>query len=360
MATSRILGPGAVRRWAVLSCLLVVATVATLAVSCGGDGGERRGAAGRVVVYTSLDQQFSEPILRLFERRTGIRVDAVYDTEAVKTVGLVNRLMAERQRPVCDVFWNNEIVHTIQLKREGITQPYFSPSAETLPDSLRDPEGHWNGFAARARVIMVNTQVLPNEETHPTSVLEIENPQWRDAFGFAKPLFGTTNSHAAILFSKWGPERGREYWQAKLDNGVMYAGNVQARDGVVAGEVPWCLTDTDDAYGAIADGRPVRIIYPDSGPDEMGTVVLPNTLALVNGAPNEENGQKLIDFLLSEEVEALLAASRSAQVPVRDNVPGPEGIPSLEGVHVMEVDWEAVVDDLAACQVMLDELVGRR
>ena len=64
-------------------------------------GGDRE-----VVIYTSVDQVFSEPILNGFEKAKGIKVKAVYDVEASKTAGLVNRLIAEKDRPKCDVFWN--------------------------------------------------------------------------------------------------------------------------------------------------------------------------------------------------------------------------------------------------------------
>src|SRR5687768_18213315 len=70
-----------------------------------------------VVIYVSQDQVYAEPILREFSRRTGIRVRAVYDSEAVKTVGLVNRLLAEKSNPQCDVFWNNEALRTHQLDK---------------------------------------------------------------------------------------------------------------------------------------------------------------------------------------------------------------------------------------------------
>ena len=77
-------------------------------------------ALPRVVIYTSQDQVYAEPILKEFERQTGINVRAVYDSEAVKTVGLANRLLAERDRPQCDVFWNNEALRTYQLAANGV------------------------------------------------------------------------------------------------------------------------------------------------------------------------------------------------------------------------------------------------
>ncbi len=311
-----------------------------------------------VVVYTAHDRQFSEPILRMFEEETGIRVQAVYDTEAVKTVGLVNRLISERNRPMADVFWNNEILRSIQLKNEGITMPYHSPMAAGMPDSMKDADGHWTGFGARARVIMVNTQLLPNEADWPRSVNDLTDPKWQGRAAFARPLFGTTSTHAAVIWAKAGGAAAQEFWLTSFQNAIVEAGNAQARDRVRDGELMWCLTDTDDAYGAIADGAPVAMIYPESDPAGAGAIFLPNTVMLINGAPNEENGQKLIDFLLSAKVEEALAKSRAAQIPLREGVPGPEGIPPLRQEDIMDVDWNQVYDALAESAAWLDRTMG--
>ena len=103
-----------------------------------------------VVLYTALDQIFSEPIVKDFEQQTGIKVKVVYDTEAAKTTGLVNRLIAEKDNPNADVFWNNEIARSIVLKDKGILASYFSHSANDIPEQFKDKEGYWTGFAARA------------------------------------------------------------------------------------------------------------------------------------------------------------------------------------------------------------------
>ena len=74
----------------------------------------------RVVVYVAQDQVYAEPLLAQFTSETGIRVAAVYDSEAVKSVGLANRLLAERNHPQCDVFWGNEELRTRQLAAQGV------------------------------------------------------------------------------------------------------------------------------------------------------------------------------------------------------------------------------------------------
>src|SRR5712692_7324748 len=99
-----------------------------LFVMCGCGGGR-----DRVVLYCAQDQEFAEQILKEFSAKTSLPVAPHYDTEANKTVVLYDELVRERRRPRCDVFWNNEILSTIRLQRQGLLEPYHSPAASSFP-----------------------------------------------------------------------------------------------------------------------------------------------------------------------------------------------------------------------------------
>ncbi len=301
-----------------------------------------------VVVYVALDEMFARPVLDEFERETGLRVLAQYDTEASKTTGLVNRLIAERTRPRADVFWNNEVAQTIRLKDEGVLEAYPSPFAEGIPGKFKDAEGYWTGFAARARVIIYNTNRVSDP---PRSIQELANPEWKGQAAIANPLFGTTATHAAAWFAWWGDERAQEFLAAIKANGVaILPGNAAVRDLVARGEYAWGLTDTDDARGGIEDGFPVKWLLPDQDPDGagLGTLLIPNTVALIRGGPNADAGKRLIDFLLRAETEAALARSRSIQIPLRAGVSTPETVPRVEEIATMNVEFGAIAARIPA------------
>ena len=122
------------------------------------------GSAKEVVVYTSVDQVFSEPIFKKFEAQTGIKVLPVYDVEAAKTTGLVNRLITEKNHPRADVFWNGEFAQTILLKEKGVLAPYHSPNAAGIPSQYLDAAGYWTGLGGRSRVLLVNTNLVDGRE----------------------------------------------------------------------------------------------------------------------------------------------------------------------------------------------------
>ena len=295
-----------------------------------------------VVIYTSLDKVFSQPILETFQKETGIKVLAVYDSEATKTTGLVNRLIAEKDSPRADVFWNSETGRTIILKKKGVLAQYVSPLATNIPQQFKDSDGYWTGFAARCRILIYNTAMLKPEDL-PKSIFELTDPKWQGKVALAYPLFGTTATHCAALFAELGEGKAKAYFEALKANGVMLTdGNASARDRVADGTIPIAFTDTDDAFVAIQQGRPVDIIWPDK--EDMGTLLIPNTVALIKDAPNPEAGKKLIDFLLSKRVEEMLANSDSGQIPLRPDVKRPSHIPSLDKIKAMEVDYEKVAD----------------
>lgn len=300
------------------------------------------GPGREVVVYTSVDQVYSEPILRRFERQSGIRVKAVFDVEAAKTVGLVNRLLAERERPRCDVFWNSEVVRTIVLKRRGVLAPYRSPSARDVPEAFRDPEGYWAGVALRARVLIYNRELLPPERV-PRSILELARPAWRGKVAMAYPLFGTTATHVAALFVALGSQRTEALLRALRDNALILDGNAMVRDAVVEGRVPLGLTDTDDVNVALAAGKPVGMAFPRE------TLLIPHTAVLVRGCPHPEEARRLIDYLLSPEVERELLRLGAAQFTVR-------GIPPQ--LEALRVNWEEVASSLEEAMRLCRLLFG--
>jgi iron(III) transport system substrate-binding protein len=297
-----------------------------------------------VVVYSALDEEFAKPVLMDYEKRTGVEVVPKFDVESTKTVGLYQRIKAEANRPVCDLFWNNEIVNTLRLKREGLLVPFQPPEAADIPATFKAKDGTWYGFAARARILLVNTELVP-EADRPTGIRDLTDPKWKGRIGLAKPLFGTTATHAACLFAAWGDERAKAFFSAlKANDAKVYSGNKQVATAVGNGEIAFGLTDTDDAMGELAEGRPVAIIYPDRQPDQLGTLFIPNTLALIKGAPHPKTAEALAAYLLSPEVEAALARGPSAQIPLNARVAETPRVETPRTVHPMDVDFEAAAE----------------
>jgi len=318
---------------------------AALALASGCPGGQASPAtAGEVVVYCSVDQDGAEPILKEFERTSGIRVLARYDTESEKTVGLVEKIRAEAARPVADVFWSGEVFHTILLARQGLLEGYKSDATAAWPAGLADSEGRWYAFAMRARAIAYHTGRVTAAEA-PERVEDLLDPKWRGRIAMASPESGTTGGHVASWFAWYGAERAEQILAGLKANQVrLVAGNSVAVRMVANGVVDVCLTDTDDVYAAQRNGWPVAMKLARHG--DAGPLAIPNTAALVKGGPHPEAARRLMEFVLSEELERTLARSDSHNTPVHASVA--KEFPEYALPDRLPVDYGKVADSTAA------------
>jgi iron(III) transport system substrate-binding protein len=316
------------------------------------------GNARRVTVYVSEDQVFSEPILKDFERETGINVRAVYDTEEAKSTGVMNRLIAEKDHPQADVYWANEPVRAEALKKSGITAPYSSPSAAGIPAEFRDGDGHWTGFSARGRVMIVNKNARLS--TKPGSVLLYVDPRAKGRGVIANPLFGTTTAYVAAIFTQLGDEKGKAFLEGLKRNDVRVStSNGETADMVASGEFDFGLVDTDDAVSRIRQGRPVEMVFPDQGPSDVGMLILPNAAALIRNSPHPDQGRRLVDYLLSEETERKLAFADCAQIPLHAGVATPAELRSADAIKPMKVDYQKVATKMQEVLPILRAWAGQ-
>lgn len=296
----------------------------------------------QVVLYCSVDQTVAEPIIAEFEKLTGIKVLARFDTEASKTVGLVQRIRAEASSPVADVFWSSEIFHTIRLARQSLLACYNSDQSKHWPVGFVDADGRWYGFALRVRVIGYNTKRVSSSDA-PRSLEDLLEGKWKGRVVMAAPEFGTTGGDVASWFAHYGREQARKILQLLKNNKIrLVDGNSTAVRMVVTGRADICLTDTDDVYAAQRNGWPVAMNYLDQGGD--GALAIPNTAAVVKGGPNPEEAGELMDFLLSERLEEMLAQSDSRNFPIRPSLGEHLGLPPMP--KFLDVEYEKIADQL--------------
>jgi len=320
----------------VLSMLLVICLVGL----CCRD--KAAPAEREVVLYCSVDQVVAEPIIAEFERVSGIKVKSRFDTEADKTFGLVQRIRAESAAPVADVFWSSEVFYTIRLGREGLLAAYGSDAVRDWPRQFCDPNGLWYGFALRARVIAYNTKRVPHERA-PRRLEDVLDARWKGRVVMAEPEFGTTGGDLASWFAHYGDERAREILHALAANEIrLVSGNSTAVRMVATGQADVCFTDTDDVYAAQRNNWPIAMNFLDQG--GAGALAIPNTAAMIKGAPHPAEARALMQFLLSERLELMLLESDSHNCPVRARLPGQYG--SYAITKTLEIDYRDIAERL--------------
>jgi iron(III) transport system substrate-binding protein len=308
------------RWWDLFVCIVSIAILSSLFIWFG----NRKRVRG-VVVYTSQDQTYAEPIFQEFTKQTGIEIRAVYDNEAVKTVGLVNRLLAEKSHPQCDVFWNNEEFRTRQLAAQNL---------------FRETNA-WAAFGYRSRRLVVSA----NSTNAPQNLLELTNEIWRGKVALAYPLYGTTATHFLALRQTWGDEKWRNWCRAlQANKPFLVDGNSVVTKFVRRGDASVGLTDSDDIAAENRDGANLKAL-----PINSETLLIPNTVAVIRNAPHPEAAEKLFQFLQSREVIEKLVAANAIEGASPDDVKTP----------TLKPDWEKILADLDVATKELKEIFLR-
>lgn len=294
-----------------------------------------RSGVAPLVVYCAHDAVYAEEVLRDFERETGIPVQVRFDTEATKSLGLVQLIQRERHAPRCDVFWNNELLGTLDLQQQGLLEPYRGDGWRRMPEQFRDPDGHWVGFGARLRVWIANTQQMPADEESVATVFAVETGR----AAMAAPLFGTTLTHYSVLWRVWGPERLKAWHRDLRQRGLREVpGNGLVKDLVAGGAADCGWTDTDDVFVALDAGAPVEML-----PIRVDgrTIAIPNSVAIIRGTKRLAAARQLVDYLTSAATELRLARSKARQIPL-----GPVCQEDLPAEVRRLADWAADGVDL--------------
>ena len=308
-----------------------------------------------VVVYTSVDQVYSEKIFSLFEKQTGIRVKPVYDIEASKSVGLANRLISEKNNPRADVFWNGEILQTLDLKEKDVLGKADIAAAKELPSSFADSEGYWYGFGGRARALIYNKMLISPDKC-PKTLKELAKSRYIKNTGIAYPVFGTTSTHSAALYAIWGDTEAKEFFTSIKKAGIsVLEGNSVVKDYVSQKKLYMGLTDTDDAFSEMEKNKDLDILLLDQGENDTGALVIPNTAACIKGAPHPEQAVAFMEFLLSSEIEQALVNDGWIHIPVHSGVT-PSKEFKADSIKIMDIDFNEVYKKLEASKKDMTEI----
>jgi iron(III) transport system substrate-binding protein len=188
--------------------------------------------------------------------------------------------------------------------------------------------------------------VIPTNRTDvawPTSLLELTNAAWRGKVAMAFPQFGTTATHFHVLRQHWGDELWQQWCRGLVANEIrVLDGNSTVVKMVARGEAWIGMTDTDDVAAGQREGLGIQ-----RGPELAGMrLFIPNTVAIVRGAPHPNSAEKLAAYLQTPTVrEQLLDAGAItyAELPLTD---GP----------VLQPDWNSLLADLETTTETLSEI----
>jgi ABC-type Fe3+ transport system substrate-binding protein len=237
----------------------------------------------------------------------------------------------------------------------GLTQPYYSPMVEALPERYRDPRGHWTSTRISYFSIAYNTRLVPPAEA-PKSYDDLLDPRWRGKLAWrvgtssGAPLFITTMRLAR------GEDKATEFLRKLAAQKVINFGSGSARtlvDRVIAGEFPIALNIfAHHPLISKTKGAPVDSKLMDPVPSTAGTMVIPK------GVRHPHAALLLADFILSKEAQQILA--NADYFPARPDVAPKDVlasvIPARAGVPELFLSPDRLNHYTASSQKIFEEL----
>ena len=350
-------------------------------------------APGSLIVYCSADSVYFQPVLEAFTRETGIKVRPVFDTEATKTFGLVQRLINEQgDAAIADVFVSSEVLGMIRLSNAGLLEPYISQPAEEAfskrggyPRMMKAHDRTWTGFARRARVLVYNTKFVTKDDA-PLRLAQLADPKWKGRVAMARPQFGTTRSQLAALHmispSADDPTSGFSRWLDGLfaNNVRLYDGNSSVVRAVASGEAYVGLTDNDDVHAGWANGWPIGMLRissqiedithdrgPSHDPNAGSLLNFPesalqtfHTVGILKSSKRQTQARRFVDFVLSKQADQILSSGdaktyTSYHPMLLDPLAGLDARMKAPDLYFMDIDYEEIARHADAALKMFEE-----
>ena len=278
-------------------------------------------AAAEVVLYSSNPSELIDMVSKGFEEKTGITVSVV----RLGTGEAMKRIAAEKEKPLCDVFWSGDVA-VLENAKENF-QPYRSPEAAGLPAGYIEKDSRWTACNAHVMVIMVN-KALVKEADMPKTWNDLFAPQWKGKVVMANPeKSGSAYAQAYGIYKLYGMDG----IQKLIGNSKILDSSSLIYKGVAAGEYPLGVTMEYAAHRYIEGGdKNVGIIYPADG-----AFMAPEALGIVKNGPHPAEAKKFVDYLLSKKVVDEIFAKFSRR-PARPDAADVAGLPAVNKIPLLK------------------------
>ena len=304
----------------------------------------------KLFVYTSMKESMIGELAKVFAKA---HPDIKMDYQSAGAGKLMAKIAAEREsgKILADVLWTSEVPDFYQMKSQGLLLPFIPAAAKAVRNPFPDYDGSFTAVRLGTLGIAYNTRFVKDP---PKAWSDLQTPQFKGAFGIANPaLSGTAFMSVAVLTRAFG----WEFIEHLRANGAkMGQGSGQVVDDTASGDLAASLAVDYITLDKMEKGATLGLAYPP----EM--LVIPSPAAIFKQSPNVEAAKLFIEFLLSPEGQAIIAANGT--LPVRPDVTVPEKfhLPSVADAtkRAMKIDYAAIIADKEAIIAKFTEIMQKK
>jgi iron(III) transport system substrate-binding protein len=301
--------------------LLVITFVVIVALA-------RSSAAQSVTLYTAGPDGLAKGIAKSFTEKTAIKVDVYQATSG----DVLARLEAEKAKPRADVVVLASWGEGLTVRQRGFVDAYSSPEGKKLRPLWSDGGLAAQGGAALALILNSNEV---KKEQQPQSWFDLATPFWKDSLTMPDPTLSGSAAEFIAIFVQTHGDKAWKLFEDLARNGLSVPGpNNAALNPVLTGAKKGTIAGVDYiTFGQIAKGEKLAIHYP-----KEGAVVALRPAFVQQGAPHREEARKLIDFMLAEEGQHLVA--KTFLIPARSEIRAQRPTPG--DFKMLAPDWTFV------------------
>ena len=272
--------------------------------------------SGELVVYSSRNENFVQPLLDKFEEESGIKVKLLSGKDEI-----INKVKEEGNNVHSDILISNDVGALEHLRQNDFLQSYDAEGIDSIDEKYRAEDNSWYGLSARTRVLMFNKDKISEDEM-PKTMAELADDKWKDKFAITRGGNGSMVAHVSALRNEWGDEKTLDWLKTIKNNAAIITdGHGDLRRAVGAGEVEMALVNNYYYHQQLNEptDNNVGVVYPDQREDDMGAFVNAAGVGFINGAPNEENAKAFLDWIMIPENQREFSYA-SMEVPINPDI----------------------------------------
>jgi len=263
-------------------------------------------AADKLTVYSGRAERLIKPVLDEFTAKSGVQVDLL----SSGTTELVNRLKAEGDRTVADLFLTNDAGSLEQARAAGLLRPLNMREVErAIPPQFRAPDNAWIGLSGRFWIIVYNKTLVKPEELK--SLLDLGNPKWKGKIAIPNAGSEYLQAGVSVIRATYGDAKTKEFLEGLRDNAgaQVYQKSSQIVEAVAKGQASLGIVNHYYVYRHLAaqPSAPIAAFMPDQQEGGMGAIMNVAGVGIVKSTKHLEPAKLLVEFLVAQAGQKLFA-----------------------------------------------------